>query len=157
MDHPFFSVVIPVYNTVHELERCVGSITEQTCRDFEIVLVDDGSRDGSGELCDALSLKDNRIKVIHKENGGGGAARKTGIDAAEGKYIMFMDNDDFYFPDMCNTLLKNIIDHNADISSCSYLACDENNNITHNIHNYRFIIYDNALIFKGFQKTLAGC
>lgn len=96
MDNPFFSVVIPVYNTVHELERCVGSITEQTFRDFEIVLVDDGSRDGSGELCDALSLKDNRIKVIHKENSGCSEARNTGIRAATGEYLIFVDSDDMW-------------------------------------------------------------
>lgn len=114
MDHPFFSVVIPVYNTVHELERCVGSITEQTFRDFEIVLVDDGSRDGSGELCDALSQKDNRIKVIHKENGGAAAARNTGICAATGEYLMFVDSDDMWDDPHAMEKLSRILEEQPD-------------------------------------------
>lgn len=96
MDQPFFSIVIPVYNTVRELERCVNSITVQTYSDFEVILVDDGSKDGSGELCDRLSEKDNRIRTIHKVNGGCSEARNTGIRAAVGRYLMFVDSDDMW-------------------------------------------------------------
>ena len=70
MSNPFFSIVIPVYNTIKELKRCVDSVVSQTFEDFELILVDDGSTDGSGELCDRLSAEDSRIKTIHRENGG---------------------------------------------------------------------------------------
>lgn len=96
MDHPFFSIVIPVYNTQKELERCVSSITVQTFRDFELILVDDGSTDGSGALCDRLSQADSRIKTIHRENGGCSEARNTGVRAAAGEYLMFVDSDDMW-------------------------------------------------------------
>lgn len=93
---PLFSIVIPVYNTVRELERCVNSITMQKYSDFEVILVDDGSTDGSGELCDRLSGQDGRIRTIHKQNGGCSEARNTGIRAAQGEYLMFVDSDDMW-------------------------------------------------------------
>ena len=96
MDQPFFSIVIPVYNTVRELERCVESITVQTFADYEVILVDDGSTDGSADLCDCLSRNDSRIKTIHKDNGGCSEARNTGIRAASGRYLMFVDSDDMW-------------------------------------------------------------
>jgi glycosyltransferase involved in cell wall biosynthesis len=96
MSNPFFSIVIPVYNTIKELRRCVDSVMSQTFEDFELILVDDGSTDGSGALCDRLSAEDSRIKTIHKANGGCAAARNTGIRAAEGKYLLFLDSDDMW-------------------------------------------------------------
>lgn len=96
MNHPFFSIVIPVYNTIKELQRCVDSVVSQSFTDFELILVDDGSADGSGALCDRLSAEDPRIKTIHKANGGCAAARNTGIRAAGGKYLLFLDSDDMW-------------------------------------------------------------
>lgn len=96
MNHPFFSIVIPVYNTIKELQRCVDSVVSQSFEDFELILVDDGSTDGSGALCDRLSAEDPRIKTIHKANGGCAAARNTGIRAAGGKYLLFLDSDDMW-------------------------------------------------------------
>lgn len=93
---PLFSIIIPVYNTVRELERCVNSITAQKFENFEVILVDDGSTDGSGKLCDRLSEQDARIRTIHKENGGCSEARNTGIRAAVGEYLMFVDSDDMW-------------------------------------------------------------
>ena len=89
------TIVIPVYNTKQYLVKCVESITNQTYKNLEILLVDDGSTDGSAEVCDKLAKTDARIKVIHKENGGAGTARNLGIDIASGKYIMFLDSDDW--------------------------------------------------------------
>lgn len=89
------SVVIPVYNVERFLNECVDSVLNQTYSDFEIILVDDGSTDGSGKLCDDYLSVDNRIKVIHRENGGLSAARNTGMDAATGDYIYFLDSDDY--------------------------------------------------------------
>ena len=96
MSNPFFSIVIPVYNTIKELKRCVDSVVSQTFEDFELILVDDGSTDGSGELCDRLSAEDSRIKTIHRENGGCSEARNTGVRYATGRYLLFVDSDDMW-------------------------------------------------------------
>ncbi len=93
------SVVIPVYNVKSYLERCVNSVLCQTYKNLEIILVDDGSTDGSGELCDQITTKDQRIRVIHQRNQGVSAARNTGIREAVGEYIIFMDPDDFWLID----------------------------------------------------------
>ncbi len=93
------SVVIPVYNVKIYLERCVNSVLRQTYKDLEIILVDDGSTDGSGGLCDKITTKDKRIRVIHQKNQGVSAARNTGIREATGKYIIFMDSDDLWLID----------------------------------------------------------
>ena len=93
------SVIVPVYNVEQYLERCVESIINQTYKNLEIILVDDGSTDNSGKLCDELAKKDGRIKVIHKENGGLSEARNTGISHAKGEYVYFPDSDDWIEPD----------------------------------------------------------
>lgn len=93
--NPLVSVIIPVYNVEKYLDRCIESIVRQTYRNLEIILVDDGSSDNSPQMCDLWALKDNRIKVIHKENSGAGFARNTGLDAAGGKYVLFADSDDY--------------------------------------------------------------
>lgn len=89
------SVIVPVYNVEEYLEKCVDSILNQTYRNLEVILVNDGSRDSSGSICDALAGKDSRIRVIHKENGGLSSARNVGIEAASGEYITFVDSDDW--------------------------------------------------------------
>lgn len=98
------SVIVPVYNTKQYLERCVRSLQAQTLREIEIILVDDGSTDGSGELCDRFAESDARIHVFHKENGGSSSARNLGILRAEGKYLGFVDSDDYVEPDMYEKL-----------------------------------------------------
>ena len=92
--NPFFSIIVPVFNSVKSLRQCVDSILDQTINDFELVLIDDGSTDGSSELCDYYSTLDKRIKTIHKSNGGVSSARNIGLDIAEGKWITFVDSDD---------------------------------------------------------------
>lgn len=89
------SVIIPVYNVEEYLEKCVNSILDQTYRNLEVILVNDGSKDSSGSICDALARKDPRIRVIHKENGGLSSARNVGMEAATGEYITFVDSDDW--------------------------------------------------------------
>ena len=96
---PKYSFVIPVYNCRQYLEECVNSVLDQTVSDLEILLVDDGSADGSGELCDKLAERDERIRVFHKENGGAGSARNLGIENCEGRYLLFVDGDDTIEPD----------------------------------------------------------
>lgn len=100
------SVIVPVYNVEEYLPRCVDSILAQTYRNLEIILVDDGTKDHSDEICDAYAQKDPRIKVIHKENGGLSSARNAGIDAARGEYLAFVDSDDWIEPDMYAHMLS---------------------------------------------------
>lgn len=108
--NPKISVIVPVYNVEKYLRKCVDSILSQTFTDFELLLIDDGSKDHSGEICDEYALQDDRVKVFHKENGGVSSARNLGIDVAKGEWITFVDADDWvsekYFPEnmlMCNT------------------------------------------------------
>lgn len=97
----WISVIIPVYNVAKYLNQCVDSVLTQTFKNLEIILVDDGSTDKSGEICDYYKKADNRVCVIHKENGGLSDARNTGLDIAKGKYIMFLDSDDFWDDPHC--------------------------------------------------------
>ena len=96
MDDVFFSVIIPVYNVGDYLRECVQSVLSQDFASYEIILEDDGSTDGSGQLCDALALTDGRIRVLHQENQGLSCARNNGLGLAKGKYVLFLDSDDFY-------------------------------------------------------------
>ncbi len=115
MAAPKVSVIVPVYNTEKYLEQCIGSITSQTLREIEIIIVDDGSRDECAALCDSLAKNDDRIRVIHKQNAGPGFARNTGIEAANGEYIGFVDSDDYIKPDMYNELYKVALKNDADL------------------------------------------
>ncbi len=94
-DTPAISIIVPVYNAAEWLGRCVDSIIAQTFSDWELLLVDDGSRDSSGEICDRYAAADTRIRAIHQPNGGASRARNTGIDAARGTYVCFVDSDDW--------------------------------------------------------------
>ena len=113
------SVIVPVYNVEQYLERCVDSIISQTYTNLEIILVNDGSTDNSGKLCDELAKKDERIRVIHKENGGLSDARNRGIDEAESDLVGFIDSDDYIDSDMYEVLLKNLNNTDADLSMCA--------------------------------------
>ena len=112
------SVIVPVYNVEAYLDRCVESIIGQTYRDLEIILVDDGSKDRSPQMCDEWAKKDNRIKVIHKENGGAATARNRGISLATGEYIIFIDSDDWIESAMFEILLTAMQEEKADIVEC---------------------------------------
>ena len=94
------SVIVPVYNVEEYLDRCIESIVNQTYKNLEILLIDDGSTDNSYNICDKWAKKDNRIKVVHKENGGVSSARNVGLDVATGDYIGFVDSDDYISIDM---------------------------------------------------------
>ena len=109
------SIIVPVYNVEQFLARCIDSIRAQTYRNIEILLIDDGSTDNSGRVCDEYAKQDGRIKVYHKPNGGVSSARNYGLDRATGKYIGFVDSDDFIAPDMYEYLIQLIKDTNAEI------------------------------------------
>ena len=114
------SVIIPVYNVEKYLRKCVYSVINQTYKDLEIILVDDGSTDASGSICDEFIKLDKRIKVIHKENGGLSDARNVGIDIANGDYIAFLDSDDWIDIKCYEKLYKIIKKYDADIACCNF-------------------------------------
>ena len=114
------SIIVPVYNVGHYLARCIDSIIHQTFEDFEVLLIDDGSTDKSGNICDEYALKDQRIKVIHKVNGGVSTARNAGLKNASGEYISFVDADDSIHPRFLELLYQTITSYNADIAFCDY-------------------------------------
>ena len=114
------SIVVPVYKVERFLDKCIESVLAQTFTDFELILVDDGSPDNCGKMCDEWAAKDERIRVIHKKNGGLSDARNAGIEAAKGDYIGLVDSDDYIKPDMFEVLVGNLEKYQADISMCGY-------------------------------------
>lgn len=117
--NPKISIIVPVYKVEKYLNKCIESILNQTFKDFELILVDDGSPDKCGQICDEYAKKDNRVIVIHKENGGQATARNVALDIARGDYIGFVDSDDWIDCDMYELLYGLCIDNNCDISNCS--------------------------------------
>lgn len=115
---PKISVIVPVYNAVRYLHRCVDSILAQTFTDFELLLINDGSKDNSGRICDEFATKDARVRVFHKKNGGVSSARNLGLDNAKGEYIMFVDSDDYMFPQMCELMKTTMEMKKADMVVC---------------------------------------
>lgn len=125
IDH-LISVIVPVYNVEKYLKRCVDSVVNQTYRNLEIILVDDGSPDSSGAMCDDFAKSDSRIKVIHKANGGLSSARNIGIDTSTGEYITFIDSDDWIEPETYEFLYKKIVEYSADVADVdSRVVSDE--------------------------------
>lgn len=122
------SVIVPIYKVEKYLGKCVDSIINQTYKNLEIILVDDGSPDNSGKICDEYAKKDNRIKVIHKENGGHSSARNAGLDVSTGEFIAFVDSDDRIHLDFVEKLYRAIKEENADIASCYVESFIENKN-----------------------------
>lgn len=154
------SIIIPVYNVEKYLENCVRSIEHQSYQKIEIILVDDGATDNSGEMCDLLAKEDARIKVIHKINGGLSDARNIGIDNATGDYIMFVDSDD-YIADRCvEVLLNNLLEHGASVSVCHM---NRTLNLTEYTkeENYSIEVYDTTKameeMFYGKKYSTSAC
>ena len=118
---PLISVITPIYQAEKLLPGCVESVLGQTLTDWELLLIDDGSTDGSAAICDAYGARDSRIRVFHKPNGGVSSARNLGLDQAEGKYIAFLDADDRFLPRMLETLYGLLQEHQADTAACAHL------------------------------------
>lgn len=128
------SVIIPIYNVEQFLSRCLDSVINQTYKNLEIILVNDGSSDNSLEICEDYAKKDNRIKIVNKNNGGLSSARNAGLDICKGKYISFIDSDDWVSLDYIDILYENIVDNEADISIVDFITKTDSNNNS-NIEN----------------------
>ncbi len=147
------SVVVPIYNVETSLERCVNSIQAQSYSKLEIILVDDGSPDASGQIADRLAMQDDRIRVIHKENGGLSDARNAGIEVATGEYICFVDSDDMIEPSFVERLLRACTECDADIAICEFASVSgehdideviKSNKVTESEHaGSRYVIQSN--------------
>ena len=130
---PTISVIIPVYNTEKYLRRCIDSVLAQTYQDFELLLIDDGSKDSSGAICDEYAVGDSRVKVFHKENGGVSDTRNYGLDLAQGKYLMFLDADDFWLQDdVLEVLIEKAEENDLDIIRGEYSAMHEDGTLAWN-------------------------
>lgn len=125
MREKLLSVIIPVYNVEKYLKRCVDSVLNQKYRNLQIILVDDGSTDSSGKICDEFLIKDDRINVIHKDNGGLSSARNIGLDNAKGELITFLDSDDYVDASMYNELIEILEKNSCDIAACAVQEVDE--------------------------------
>lgn len=117
---PIISIIVPIYNVGKYLPKCIESILNQTFKNFELILVNDGSTDNSGVVCDDYAKKDTRIKIIHKSNGGVSSARNAGLYVAKGEYIGFVDPDDYIDKNMYEKLYRLCIDNNSDIAICRF-------------------------------------
>lgn len=134
MEQPLISVIVPVYKVEPYLDKCISSVVNQTYKNLEIILVDDGSPDNCPTMCDAWAEKDSRIRVLHQRNQGGGAARNAGLDLASGSLIAFVDSDDYIAPDMYAHLYT-LLEQGVDIAECSYVE----------------VVGDDAVFARGYE------
>ena len=121
METALISVIVPVYNVAQYLEKSIASIQQQTYQNLEIILVDDGATDESGHLCEQIAEQDERILVYHKENEGLSQARNDGLKQAHGDYVIFIDSDDYIHPEMIASLYQQLVNEDADVSSCGVM------------------------------------
>ena len=131
--NPEISIIVPVYNADRYLKNCISSILNQSFYNFELILINDGSKDCSGEICDNYASKDKRVKVIHKNNEGVSIARNIGIDMSKGKYIMFCDSDDVIEKDWCRSLYNLYTNNHNSVAVCGFNIINYRNNKSENI------------------------
>ena len=149
------SVIVPVYNVEKYLERCVKSLTDQTLREIQIILVDDGSLDGSGELCRQFAKKDSRIQVISKKNEGQGLARNSGLSCVSGKYVTFVDSDDYIDTDTFEVLWNTMESSRADLCCYSYVKHDTEGKIVYKA-KVDERLYENNAVYTSFLLHYFG-
>ncbi len=150
MNDELITIIIPVYNVKDFLEQCVNSILSQSYKNLEVILVDDGSTDGSEILCDNLKNQDTRIKVIHKTNGGLSDARNAALDIFTGEYVMFVDSDDWIDFDCCQILYDTLKKHNADIACCRYRNVYPGGKLEPIGEDHNVVVYDGLDCLKEF-------
>lgn len=146
------SIIVPVYNVEKYLPQCMDSIISQTYQNLEIILVDDGSTDSCAQICDDYAEKDNRIKVIHKKNGGLSDARNAGYDFVTGDYLSFVDSDDMISKNFYNDLIKIANDHDADIVECGFIKFTDEKKLQNKEDKSDLEIYDAAKALEFLMK-----
>ena len=132
MNHPLLSVIVPCYNAEKYLEKCISSIVAQTYLNLEILLINDGSTDNTGAICDTWQERDQRIRVVHKQNEGSSYARKDGVELSSGEYVTFVDADDWIDSDMYSGMMSALLTTNSDIARCNFCHVYENGTIKRN-------------------------
>ena len=155
INKPKISIIVPVYKVENYLHRCIDSILAQTFGDWELLLVDDGSPDRSGEICDEFAEKDNRVRVIHKENGGVSSARQKGQDEACGEYTIHVDPDDWVEPMMLEELYRKAKDDNADMVICDYYTNEGSQQ--YYIKQEPSKLDNNVVLYELFQQLHGSC
>lgn len=153
--NPLISIIVPIYKVEDYLEKCIESILAQSITNFELILIDDGSPDECGKICDSYASKDNRIKVVHKQNEGLSAARNSGLDIAEGDYVGFVDSDDWIHEKMYEILLTLLIDNNADIAQCEFIRTFDEEETTDNSQNNTIETFNNIESLKNIYNKKA--
>ncbi|MBR2423266.1 MAG: glycosyltransferase family 2 protein [Oscillospiraceae bacterium] len=143
------SIIVPVYNVEQYLERCLNSLVRQTYPNIEILLVDDGSTDGSGALCDVWQSRDSRIRAFHKTNGGLSDARNYGLERASGSYVCFIDSDDWCDLKFIEVMLGALLDTGADLAECDYV-CTDGGEPAHAQTNYEYSVFTGRECFLRF-------
>lgn len=150
---PEISIIVPIYKTEKYLNRCVNSLINQTFKNFELILVDDGSPDACPVLCDKWGKRDTRIKVIHKKNGGLSSARNAGLNIAQGKYIGFVDSDDWIEPDMYELLYNAAEKYQTDYSAVNMLITKKEQ-VSIYQPTYNEVVYDREQLFEIFFRIV---
>lgn len=153
---PKISIVVPVYKVEKYLDRCVNSLTGQTLKELEIILVDDGSPDRCPIICDEYAAKDNRIKVIHKSNGGLSSARNAGLEAISGEYYMFVDSDDWLDEKACEESYDEITKLSADCLMFSYTKEFGNHSIVNHVFEEGYFVWNKEDVTNKFHRRLFG-
>jgi len=148
------SIIVPIYNVEEYVEKCIKSLINQTYKNIEIILVDDGSTDSSYDICKKYSETDSRINLIHKENGGLSDARNVGIENATGEYITFLDSDDWLSYNYCETMIKEINETKADIVMCNLVNVYNDDYVFKNKSDYNKDIYSNIQALEKFEDTI---
>lgn len=146
------SVIVPVYNVELYIEKSVASIMKQTYKSIEIILVDDGATDSSGELCDQYARLDDRIKVIHKKNGGLSSARNAGIDIAKGEYLVFVDSDDMIHPQMIEVLYQTARRYDCKLAICDFQKTNTLDVVSAEVKDYSIIQYTTQQLFSEYYN-----
>ena len=149
---PELSIIVPIYKVEKYLDECIQSILHQTFTDFELILVDDGSPDACPQMCDAAAEQDSRVRVIHQKNGGLSAARNTGIEAARGNWLGFVDSDDFVAPDMYEKLYHAAVNAGADCAVCSVQLIHEDGSRMDTLPQWK--VYGGGYTGEDILKTI---
>ena len=150
METALISVIVPVYNVAQYLEKSIASIQKQTYQNLEIILVDDGSTDESGRLCDLSAEQDDRVLVLHKNNEGLSQARNDGMKQAHGDYLIFIDSDDYIHPDMIQSLYEQLIQEDADVSSCGVMNVYANDESPQSANQDDYFVCDSQTFLREY-------